>query len=139
MDEVERLLADVQELPCAAPLAQFLKALLAFEPPLGPEPMSLGLRFRTPGGAVFCDVSVYSELFLVRVGGDAMEFRVRTPEAARAALDALVTAHVLSRGAETGAAATLVPVRAETTSGNVQSEVTDGNPGGSTTRLQSSE
>ena len=71
------------ELPCAVPLRQFVTALGAFEPPVSAEPLSLGLRFRTPAGAVFCEISVFSELFLVRVGGDAMEFRVRTPEAAR--------------------------------------------------------
>lgn len=138
MDEVERLLADMMELPCAVPLRQFVTALGAFEPPLSAEPLSLGLRFRTPAGAVFCEISVFSELFLVRVGGDAMEFRVRTPEAARAALDALVTAHVLARGTD-GAAATLVPVRAEGPGGNVQSGTTDGNSSPLQPPLRSSE
>ena len=139
MDDVQRLLDDVQELSCAVPLQQFVTALSAFEPPLMPEPMGLGLRFRTPGGVVFCEISVFSELFLVRVGGDTMEFRVRTVDAARAALDALVTAHVLARGAESGAAATLVPVRPGVPGGNVQPEATDGNPGGLQSSLWSSE
>jgi len=138
MHEVQHLLDDVAELPCAPVLRQFLAVLAAFEPALGAEPMSLGLRFRAPAGPVFCEVSVFSELFLVRVGGDAMEFRVRTLDAARAALDALVTAHVLARPTE-GASATLVPVRAAAPGGNVQSEATEGNPPGLQSHLRTSE
>src|SRR5262245_58152515 len=87
-------LREIADLPCAPLLLQFVASATAIEPKLRIETGAFGLRFHA-ADVLFCEISVFGELFLVRVGADrAAEYRVRSPGTAAAALDALLCAHV---------------------------------------------
>ena len=87
-------LSEIADLPCAPLLLQFVARVTSIEPKLHIETGAFGLRFHA-ADVLFCEISVFGELFLVRVGADrAAEYRVRSPETAASALDALLCAHV---------------------------------------------
>jgi hypothetical protein len=136
--DARAVLEDIRDWPCAPLLERFLAALDAIEPPLACESGGLGLRYRA-GGVGVCEVSIFAALFLVRVGGDVVEYRVRTADAACAALDAVLAALVAVRNNEVPRAATIVPVRPEPAPGNVQRDATAGNAPPSSSRLQAFE
>lgn len=99
---LEAFLDETREMPAARLCALFARqvASLGVEPVVGP----LGVQFRY-GETILCELSLYEELFIARVGpGLAVEYRVRSAAIALQALD-----HVLRAFVDCGAAPVAAP------------------------------
>jgi hypothetical protein len=99
---LEAFLDETREMP-AAPLFALLARQIAA---LGVEPVvgSLGVQFRH-GESTLCELSLYGELFIARVGRHlAVEYRVRDEDIAFQALDHVLRAYVDCRAEPTSAA-----------------------------------
>jgi len=89
---LEAFLDDTREMPAARLCALFARqvAALGVEPVVGP----LGVQFRH-GETTLCELSLYGELFIARVGpGLAVEYRVRNEAIAFQALDHVLRAYI---------------------------------------------
>ena len=99
MLEVQTYLDEIRDLP-SAPLLEFLvQQVRALDPEVRAEVGAFGLRLKL-GEGLLCELSVFGELFIARVGPQqAVEYRVRGREVALAALDHVLRDYVELRAA----------------------------------------
>ena len=89
-EHVQRYLDEIRDLPCAPVLQLFVQQVAALDAAIETEVGAFGLHFRI-GGTLLCEVSVFGELFIARVGRDqAVEYRVRRHDGALEALDRIL-------------------------------------------------
>jgi hypothetical protein len=89
-DSVQAFLDELQDLGCAPLLRSFTDSVCGLDPEVQPELAAFGIRFRYQG-ELLCEVSVFGELFIVRVGREqAIEYRVRSRAVALEALDRIL-------------------------------------------------
>jgi len=92
MSELHEWIHETAQGSCGQLLDRFITPLLQLDPRLQADIGSFGARFSVPQG-VLCELSVFGELFIVRVGSQgSVEYRVRDAEVAMQALD-----HILQR------------------------------------------
>jgi hypothetical protein len=91
-DEVWTFLDAIRDLECA-PLVRLVVEQVCALGQVETEVGAFGVRFRC-GESPLCELSVFGELFIARVGPDqAVEFRVRHSRTALAALDRILREH----------------------------------------------
>ncbi len=91
-DTLAGFLDEIQELPCAALFALVARQVETLDVTAHVRP--LGVVFRA-GAALLCELSLYGELFIARVGPElAVEYRVRHEDMALAALDHVLRTYV---------------------------------------------
>ena len=96
MTTLDAFLAEVREMRCAPLLALMTRGIAALGPDVEPEVVSFGVRYRV-GGQALCELSVFDDLFIARVGPRAaIEFRVRDETIALQALDGVVREYTRS-------------------------------------------
>jgi len=89
-DGVLRYLEEIQDLPCAALVRLVVEQICALDAGVEAEVGAYGLRFRI-GERQLCELSVFGELFIARVGQDqAVEYRVRRHEVAFEVIDRIL-------------------------------------------------
>jgi hypothetical protein len=89
-DEVRAYLEEIADLPCTPLLRMLVEQLCGLDAGLEPEVVGFGIRFRNAGEPL-CELSVFGELFIARVGREhAVEYRVRSQAVAFAALDRIL-------------------------------------------------
>jgi hypothetical protein len=94
MSALDDWISDTAQGPCAALLRRFVMPLSQLQPAVQADVGSFGARFRMPQG-VLCDVSVFGELFIVRVGSNgSLQYRVRDAAVAMQALDQILRRYV---------------------------------------------
>lgn len=94
-EEVRCYLEEIRDLPCAALLRLLVEQLCQLDAELEPEVGAFGIRFRADN-VLLCELSVFGELFIARVGRDqAVEYRVRNQAVALETLDRIL--HELHR------------------------------------------
>jgi hypothetical protein len=95
--ELHDFLSDAGNRRTAALLETLAYQIAALGPDVRTEVEPFALRFRV-GERVLCELSVYGELFIARVGpGLAVEYRVRSDDVALQALDVVVRDYVQLR------------------------------------------
>jgi len=86
-DGVLRYLEEIQDLPCAALVRLVVEQICALDAEVHADVGAYGLRFHI-GERQLCELSVFGELFIARVGSDqAVEYRVRRHDVAFEVLD----------------------------------------------------
>lgn len=99
MPELQRYFEEIRELPCAALLELVARRISAFGDDVETEVGPLGVRFRVRGRSL-CELSVFGELFIARVGPrQAVEYRVRNEDIALQALDHVLREYLQVRAA----------------------------------------
>lgn len=94
-DGVVQYLEEIQDLPCAALVRLVVEQICALDAGIEAEVGAYGLRFRI-GDRQLCELSVFGELFIARVGSDqAVEYRVRRHDVAFEVLDRILRDHQL--------------------------------------------
>jgi hypothetical protein len=89
-DAVLEFLAELRDLSCAPLLRSLVESVCGLDSEVQPELAAFGIRFRYRGG-MLCEISVFGELFIVRVGREqAIEYRVRSRAVALEALDRIL-------------------------------------------------
>ena len=85
--ELDALLEEIQDVPCAVLFTLVARQIANLDTEVSAEVRPLGVLFRYRQTNL-CELSLYGELFLARVGpGLAMEVRVRSEELALLVLD----------------------------------------------------
>jgi len=109
MSELHEWVNETAHGSCAELLRRFVTPLSQLDPTVQADVGSFGARFHMPQG-VLCELSVFGELFIVRVGSDgSVEYRVRDSAIAMQALD-----HLLHRYVELKTAGPTCKAKAET-------------------------
>lgn len=99
MLDVQAYLEEIQDLDCAPMLRLLLQQVSELDPGLQSDVGAFGVRFRL-GERTLCEFSVFGPLFIARIGPQgAVEYRVRNPEVALAALDHVVRQYLELRAA----------------------------------------
>ena len=94
MSEVHEWIGETARGECAALLKRFVTPLMALGAGVQADVGSFGARFCV-GGAVLCELSVFGELFIVRVGSEqTVEYRVRRETVALQALDHILQHYI---------------------------------------------
>jgi hypothetical protein len=89
-DTVRVFLDELRDLRCAPLLRSLVESVCNLDPDVEPELAAFGIRFRHRG-VLLGEVSVFGELFIVRVGSEqAVEYRVRSRSVALEALDRIL-------------------------------------------------
>ena len=84
----------IGELPCSALVATLAAQVAGLGPDVETDVEPFSLRFRVQERTL-CELSVYGELFIVRVGqAAAVEYRVRDADVALRALDQVLREYV---------------------------------------------
>lgn len=97
MLDLAAFLADTGDMPNAALLQKLSQQIAALGPDVRCEIEPFALRFRVKDH-VLCELSVYGELFIARVGpGLAVEYRVRGERVALQALDLVLREYIRLR------------------------------------------
>jgi hypothetical protein len=95
-DEVWSYLEEIRDLPCTPLLRALVEQLCALDAGLEPQVGAFGISFRVAGEPL-CELSVFGELFIARVGREqVLEYRVRSHAVMLAALDRIL--HELHAG-----------------------------------------
>ena len=94
MSELREWIEQTASGECAQLLEHFVAPLMNLGGDVRADVGSFGARFTVAGG-VLCELSVFGELFIVRVGRDrAVEYRVRQEAIALQALDHILQHYV---------------------------------------------
>lgn len=94
MSEIRRWIQETASGECAELLEHFVTPLMALGAGVHADVGPFGARFYA-SGAVLCELSVFGELFIVRVGSEqTVEYRVRREAVALQALDHIVQHYV---------------------------------------------
>jgi len=94
MSELHEWLDETVQGPCERLLRRFVTPVSQLDPEVQADVGAFGVRFRIPQG-VLCELSVFGELFIVRVGGQgSVEYRVRDASIAMQALDHILQHYV---------------------------------------------
>jgi hypothetical protein len=94
MSELSEWVSSTAQGDCARLLSRFVQPLSLLDAEIQADVGSFGARFHVPAG-LLCEISVFGELFIVRVGGDqGAEYRVRRESIALQALDQVLQRHV---------------------------------------------
>ena len=111
MSELHEWIDETAQGPCAQLLRRFVTPVSQLDPEVQADVGAFGVRFRIPQG-VLCELSVFGELFIVRVGGQgSVEYRVRDATIAMQALDQILQHYVgLKEQPEPGQSAMVSPL-----------------------------
>lgn len=111
MFELHEWISETAQGSCAQLLSRFVTPLSQLDPAMQADIGSFGARFRIPQG-VLCELSVFGELFIVRVGSQgSVEYRVRDSVVAMQALDHILRRYVgLKAAPETGQETVVTPL-----------------------------
>ncbi len=89
-EAVLQYLEEIRDLPCAPLVRLVVEQVCALDAHVEAEVGAYGLQLRC-GGRSLCELSVFGELFIARVGSEqAVEYRVRRHEVAFEVLDRIL-------------------------------------------------